>query len=63
MELKIECPWCNQHYSIDESFVGQKVECSACEKEFIVRKPKYPVPDSKNETAVPFFEEERIKNI
>ena len=40
MEFKIECPWCNQHYSVDESFVGQTVECSVCETKFIVRKPK-----------------------
>lgn len=39
MEFKIECPWCNQHYSVDESLIGQKVECSVCEKEFTVRKP------------------------
>ena len=39
MEFKIECPWCNQHYSVDASFIGQNVECSVCEKEFTVRKP------------------------
>ena len=39
MEFKIECPWCNQHYSVDESYVGQKVECSVCGKEFTVRQP------------------------
>lgn len=39
MEFKIECPWCNQHYSVDDSFVGQTVKCSVCEKDFIVRKP------------------------
>lgn len=43
MEFKIECPWCNQHYSVDESFIGQKVECSVCEKEFIVGKPNISV--------------------
>ena len=39
MEFKIECPWCNQHYSVDDSFVGQTVKCSICEKDFIVKKP------------------------
>ena len=43
MEFKIECPWCNQHYSVDESFVGQKVECSVCEKEFVVKNPNDPI--------------------
>ena len=38
MEFKIECPWCNQHYSVDDSFVGQTVECSVCEKKFTVRR-------------------------
>ena len=37
MEIKIECPWCNQEYSVDESLLGQKVECSVCEKEFTIR--------------------------
>ena len=39
MEFKIECPWCNQHYSVDDSFIGQNVECSVCGKQFIVNKP------------------------
>ena len=32
--IKIECPSCNQHYSVDVSFVGQKVECSVCGNSF-----------------------------
>lgn len=51
MEIKIECPWCNQHYSVDESYVGQKVECSVCEKEFVVSKPKESVPKEKPHTT------------
>lgn len=39
MEFKIECPWCNQHYSVDDSFIGQNVECSVCGRQFTVRKP------------------------
>ena len=39
MEFKIECPWCNQHYSVDESLIGQNVECSVCSKQFTVKKP------------------------
>ena len=39
MEFKIECPWCNQHYSVDDSFIGQNVECSVCGRPFTVRKP------------------------
>ena len=48
MEFKIECPWCNQHYSVDESFVGQTVECSVCEKEFTVRKPIVSAPEQQS---------------
>lgn len=41
MEIKIECPWCNQEYSVDESFVGQKVECTVCNKKFVVNPPAH----------------------
>lgn len=51
MEFKIKCPWCNQHYSVDDSFVGQTVECSVCEKEFVVRKPNNPVTVAKTKTV------------
>lgn len=44
MEFIIECPWCNQHYSVDESFVGQNVECSVCGKQFAVRKASVSTP-------------------
>ena len=62
MEIKIECPWCNQKYSVDESLNGQKVECSVCEKEFIVRNPNdstpslstNSIPDTKTAEAVAF---------
>jgi len=39
MEFKIECPWCKQHYSVDDSFVGQNVNCSICGKTFTVGNP------------------------
>jgi hypothetical protein len=55
MEFKIECPWCNQHYSVDDSFVGQTVKCSVCEKDFIVRKANdlgSEVPVSQETTSV-----------
>ena len=44
MEFKIECPWCNQHYSVDDSLIGQNVECSICKKQFTVRKPTVSIP-------------------
>ena len=49
MEFKIECPWCKQHYSVDDSFVGQKIECSVCGRYFTVGNP----PDSQNYNPPP----------
>ena len=57
MEFKIECPWCNQHYSVDDSFVGQTVECSVCGKEFVVKKPNDPVVVVKPKTEDSFHKE------
>ena len=48
MEFKIECPWCHQHYSVDDSFVGQNVECSVCGKVFTAKYPN----DSTAEAAL-----------
>ena len=53
MEIKIECPWCNQHYSVDESYVGQKVECSVCNKEFVVRFQNISVQTSASTLSTP----------
>ena len=53
MEFKIECPWCNQHYSVDESFIGQKVECSVCKKEFVVRFQNISVQTSASTLSTP----------
>lgn len=62
MEFKIECPRCNQHYSVDDSLIGQNVECSVCGKEFVVRRPPVSTqlssstsPESKASDATSFF--------
>ena len=34
--IKIECPTCNQHYSVDVSIIGHNVECSVCGNTFQV---------------------------
>ena len=34
--IKIKCPSCSQHYSVDVSFIGQNVECSVCGNSFTV---------------------------
>lgn len=61
MDIKIECPWCNQHYSVDESFVGQKVECSVCEKEFVVSFPNNFVPKERTNNAG-YYHKQEITN-
>ena len=61
MDIKIECPWCNQHYSVDESYVGQKVECSVCEKEFVVSFPNNPVPEKRTNNAG-YYPKQEITN-
>ena len=61
MDIKIECPWCNQHYSVDESFIGQKVECSVCEKEFVVSFPNNPVPEERTNNAG-YYPKQEITN-
>ena len=63
MEFKIECPWCNQHYSVDESLIGQKVECTVCEKEFIVRTPNGPVPKSTNNKTNHSIHQKERRNV
>jgi len=36
MEIKIECPTCQQHLAIDESWRGRSMECPACRSSFRV---------------------------
>ncbi len=38
MSIKIECPSCKQQYSVDESIIGEEVECAACSKVFVATK-------------------------
>ncbi len=38
MSIKIECPSCKQHYSVDESIIGEEVECATCNKVFMAKK-------------------------
>ena len=38
MNVKIECPTCNQLYSVDESIIGEEVECAACNHVFVAQK-------------------------
>jgi hypothetical protein len=36
MEIKIECPHCQQHLAIDESWRGRSMECPTCRSSFRV---------------------------
>ena len=33
--MKICCPRCGQEYEVEETILGQNVECSICQKKFI----------------------------
>lgn len=34
--MKTQCPHCQQHYEVDDSFLGTTVSCETCKKEFVV---------------------------
>lgn len=34
MESKIKCPWCDQKYIIDDSYLGQTIKCEKCGTDF-----------------------------
>ena len=35
--MKISCPYCNQHYEINESMLGTAVCCQKCKKSFVIQ--------------------------
>nr|DAF36227.1 MAG TPA: zinc-ribbon domain protein [Caudoviricetes sp.] len=37
--MKISCPHCRQNYEVDESYIGQNVQCQNCGNEFMVTLP------------------------
>lgn len=38
--MKISCPYCGQHFEVEEEFAGQSVECSSCGKLFTISAPE-----------------------
>lgn len=36
--MNIECPSCQSQYEVDDSFIGEKVECEECKTSWIVKK-------------------------
>lgn len=36
--MKTECPYCGQHYDVDNGYNGQIVECETCGRNFIIDK-------------------------
>ena len=38
--MKINCPKCQQEYSVDESYFGKTVQCQQCNYEFMIESPK-----------------------
>ena len=36
--MKTQCPYCKQHYEVDDNFLGATVSCEVCKKDFVVGK-------------------------
>ena len=36
--MKTECPHCDQHYEVDEEYIGQIAKCISCNQEFVIEK-------------------------
>ena len=34
--MKTECPHCDQHYEVDEEYIGQIAKCISCNQEFVI---------------------------
>lgn len=54
MSMKIKCPFCDQHYEIDSSHIGQEAQCSSCGQDFFIdKKDVYDVPQAQPEMQIP----------
>lgn len=70
MIVKIKCPTCNQLYSVDESIIGEVVECIACNHVFVAQKKEpiklerdNPSSDKQEQSEVQAQNETAIKRI
>ena len=45
--MKTECPYCRQHYEVDNEYIGQIVKCVTCGRGFVVAALSGPGGDSK----------------
>ena len=36
--MKTICPHCQQHYEIEDAYIGEIVQCTTCQQEFVVKK-------------------------
>ena len=44
--MKVECPVCQAKYEIDAEYIGRKINCPSCNKDFEVKNPNLmPCPD------------------
>ena len=44
--MQIGCPNCRSQYDISPEYIGQKITCSICKKEFVIENPNlFPCPD------------------
>ena len=51
--MKICCPRCGQEYEVEETILGQNVECPICQKKFIAASSAHKITSTKQETPSP----------
>ena len=51
--MNICCPRCGQEYEVEETILGQNVECPICQKKFIAASSAHKITSTKQETPSP----------
>ena len=51
--MKTQCPYCQQHYEVDDEFLGATVSCETCKRDFVIeelveKKMKKPIMTALN---------------
>lgn len=56
MELKINCPYCETQYVVDDSVIGRTVRCEFCDVEFVVGgTDAYSLPKEANNASKNYY--------
>lgn len=52
--MKTQCPYCKQHYEVDDCYLGSNASCEICKKDFVIKEmPKLTVCNLSNGTENP----------